>query len=65
MDRTLLFPFALALILQTSAATPPKHPEELYRTTNVWTPHLRITADQGNAREPKRAESNGGGGACQ
>ena len=62
MDRTLFFPFALALILHAGAATPPKHPADLYQTTNVWTLHLRFTADQWKAMEPKRTEGAGGGG---
>ena len=55
--------FALAALLGSAlgavAAGLPPIAAEVYQTTNVWTVHLRFTADQWQALEPKRGEGAG------
>ena len=62
MRHTLALATFIGATLGASAAGLPLIASELYNPTNVWTVHLRFTADQWKALEPKRGEGGGGFG---
>jgi spore coat protein H len=62
MRYTLALAACIGSTLTAGAAGLPLIASELYNPTNVWTVHLRFTADEWKALEPKRAEGAGGFG---
>ena len=58
---SVLWPLALESLLSAAPATAPTKSAELFRTSKIWTIHLKWTADQWEAMEPKGGQRGPGG----
>ena len=61
LSASALLPLALGGLLLAAPAAPPSKSAELFQTSKIWTIHLKWTAQQWEAMEPKGGQRGPGG----